>query len=447
MGLKAIRIIHNILTRIDFCFLAEFFRFAGIYVVECIEGDEDASPYQDTPGCYDATIDTCGSEKSAEGRCIDFKYIKYKLIRTDKSVIKKVRNFENGEDKSKPVVMSIHLWRGELQKKILEDIINDIYKIISIDSGAAWKSIIDAYVDNELTLHSMNLQYYAKKPSFAVENAQRAFYKAYRDLSKSEGEINTKYIDYAKLYSMVKVNATCKYMKQEYVFPIEELSEKCKQCIHRYPDFSNMKVLLGLCYEYEPKYAPWAIEAFDLALQSENTFCYSSHIFYWLGKQSERFKKEKSNRVIYYKESYEKKHKYRNMYKLAQLARERGDYEEAINWFQKIINKLKPKFAYKFADPLEMVYLFKSYAMIAIIYFHDLENYLSAMEYGEYLINSYNAFVDESAFYSEFYGDRAGEYIALTKSRFELNRVRSILYYSYQYLGLDEKQRNILQRK
>lgn len=84
MTFKAVRIIHNIITRIDFSFLAEFFRLAGIYVVECIDNDEDESPYQNKEDCFDVTIDTCGSDKAFEfGSAIDFGEIKVEINKTE----------------------------------------------------------------------------------------------------------------------------------------------------------------------------------------------------------------------------------------------------------------------------------------------------------------------------------------------------------------------------
>ena len=77
--------------------------------------------------------------------------------------------------------------------------------------------------------------------------------------------------------------------------------------------------------------------------------------------------------------------------------------------------------------------------MIAIIYFSDLKNYLGAIEHGEHLIRNYNDLVDANSYYVLLYGKKAENYRKLTKQRFEQKRVRSILYYSYHYLGLEDK--------
>lgn len=422
MELKAVKIIHNILTRIDFCFLAEFFRLAGIYVVECIKGDDDISPFQDTENCYDVTISTCGDESTTGNKFISFRMWTDKLL---------ANGLGTGQKKDE-------------QKKALKLVLDDICQAIKAEAlSEKWKPIIEAYVENELLLHSMNLQYYIKKPSFPVEKAQAAFFSAYEFLD-AQGQTGNKNIDYARLFCMVKVNLSCSFMDQMYGFPVENLGNECLEYVKKYPDFSNMKVLLGLCFEYEPIYAPMAIQAFEAALPSENMFCYASHIYYWLGKQCEIYERKRSESARNYRESYEKKHKFKNMYKLAIIERNKGNYEEAIEYFRRIIGKLERKLEANFADPLELEYYFKSYAMIAIIYYSDLEDYYSAVKNADGLLRQYDSIVDNNLFYNYFYGKNASQYKILTKRRFEIKRVRSILYYSYQYLGFYEEANEIV---
>ena len=127
------------------------------------------------------------------------------------------------------------------------------------------------------------------------------------------------------------------------------------------------------------------------------------------------------------------------MYKIATAQRVAGEYKKAIESFAHIIDKLKEKIKLNMLDPLEVEYYFKSKAMIATIYFNDLKNYLGAIEYGEDLFRSYEQLINEGHYYTRFYGESAESYRHLTKQRLETKRVRSILYYSYHYLGLEEK--------
>lgn len=424
MTFKAVRIIHNIITRIDFSFLAEFFRLAGIYVVECIDNDEDESPYQNREDCFDVTIDTCGSNKAFEfGPAIDFGEIKAGISL-------------NG---------NIRQWTQAQQVGALKNVLEQI--AISLGEplpGEVWDILAQEYVMYDLVLHSLNLQYYFKKASFAVENAQNIFYVVQRELEADSERLNVRdwsyqHLEYARLYCKVKVNAGCKFMDQVFEFPIEELAEECIKCINKYPDFSNLKVLLGLCYEHEPIYAPMAIRALAHALEEENAYCYASHIYYWLGKQYEAYKANWEDSVENYNASYKRKHKYKNIYKLAVAQRVAGAYENAIDLFKSIIDKLQEKIKLNMLDPLEIEYYFKSEAMISTIYFSDLKNYLGAIEYGEDLFRSYEQLVDTGNYYIQFYGGKAESYRHLTKQRLDTKRVRSILYYSYHYLGLEEK--------
>lgn len=424
MTLKSVRVIHNIITRNDFNFLAEFFRLAGIYVVECIDNDEDESPYQNAENCFEVTIDTCGSEKASElDSALDFGAIKETVNTTG----------------------NIRHWTQGQQVTVLQTVLTDIALLLrKTPPGNVWSILIREYVAADLMLHSLNLQYYYKRPSFAVENARDAFDSLASTMKSSLENIavedqERKYLEYAYIYSKVKVNAGCKYMEQKFKFPIEELADEGMACCNNYPDFSNLKVLLGLCYEHEPAYAQQAVRAFVRALEEENEYCYASHIYYWIGKQYETRQANWEDSVENYRASYVHRHKYKNKYKLAIAQRVDGDYEESINSFKWIIDKLEEKIKLSMLDPLELEYYFKSKAMIAIIYFNDLKNYLGAIEHGEYLIKTYNHLVDSDNFYIELYGVRAGSYRDLTKQRFDLRRVRSILYYSYHYLGLEEK--------
>ncbi len=424
MTFKAVRIIHNIITRIDFSFLAEFFRLAGIYVVECIDNDEDESPYQNKEDCFDVTIDTCGSDKAFEfGPAIDFGEIKAEINKTE----------------------NIRQWDQKQQIDVLKKALEQI--AISLGEpppGGVWDILVQTYVMHDLVLHSLNLQYYFKKASFAVENAQMVFESTQRFIKPMLKNINLdeserRYLEYAQIYSKTKVNAGCKFMDQELKFPIKELADECIECINRYPEFSNLKVLLGLCYEHDPVYASKAIRALACALEEENVYCYSSHIYYWIGKQYEAYKANWDDAVKNYEASYKRKHKYKNIYKIAIAQRVAGEYEKSIDSFKCIIDKLQEKIKLNMLDPLEIEYYFKSKAMVATIYFNDLRNYLGAIEFGEDLFRNYEQLINEGHYYTQFYGESAESYRHLTSQRLDAKRVRSILYYSYHYLGLEEK--------
>ena len=424
MTFKAVRIIHNILTRIDFSFLAEFFRLAGIYVVECIDNEDDESPYQNNENCFDITIDTCGSEKAFDyGPSLNFEEIKNKI-----DIEKNIRH-----------------WSDDNQVKALETVLEQMALLLGeTPPGICWKTLIQKYVSFDIMLHSLNLQYYFRKASYAIENLQSAFYAVQNEIGLELKKIDAndaekKYLEYARIYCKIKVNAGCKFMRQGFEFPIEELADECTVCVNRYFDFSNLKVLLGLCYEYEPVYASMAIRAFALALEEENEYCYSSNIYYWIGKQYEAYQANWQDAVQNYQLSYKRKHKYKNMYKLAIAKRVDCKYEEAIDGFRWIIKKLEDKLKLNMADPLELEYYFKAKAMIATIYFNDLKNYFSAIEWGEDLIRIYDDLVDGDNYFTQFYCSKAKNYRELSKQRFDLKRVRSILYYSYHYLGIEEK--------
>ena len=337
MTFKAVRIIHNILTRIDFSFLAEFFRLAGIYVVECIDNEDDESPYQNNENCFDITIDTCGSEKAFDyGPSLNFEEIKNKI-----DIEKNIRH-----------------WSDDNQVKALETVLEQTALLLGeTPPGTSWKTLIQKYVFYDIMLHSLNLQYYFKKESYVIINSEMVFYALQHEIQQLLetgywGGEEKRYLEYAQIYCQVKSNAARKFMGQSFEFPTEELADECRACINRYPDFSNLKVLLGLCYEHDPFYAPIAIRAFAIALEEEDEYCYASHIYYWIGRQYEAYQANWGDAVQNYQLSYERKHKYKNKYKLAIADRVEGNYEEAIEKFSWIINKLENKMKLSMLDPL-----------------------------------------------------------------------------------------------
>lgn len=420
MELKAVRIIHDVVGSIDFFFLAEFFRLSGIYVVEQMEGDAEPDK-----SCYDVTIGACRSDSrlgAEDDVCIHLRDLK--------------RNISSDDN--------IRKWNSTDQITVLTNLIGELIQKNVCNQSAWWDILIGIYVNRELVLHSMNLQFYFKKASFAVENARNAFRDAYKDLVAEKGSIpagdhGKKYYDYARIYCKVKVNAGCKYMGDEFEFYIEGLGNECIQCINLYPEFSNLKVLLGLCYEHTPEYARVAIQAFHGALEYEKMKCYASHIYYWIGKRYEELNENWGDVTRNYQMSHKRKPKYKNIYKLAIEERIAGNYYRAIEYFQEILKKLEKKMEQKLADPLELEYYFKSYAMITVIFFADLKDYFKAVAYGEDIIKHCGIMVEHDKFYDDFYGDFAADYRELTKKRFDLKRINSILYYSYQDLGLEDK--------
>ena len=229
MIFKAVRINYRIEDRIDFCFLAEFFRLAGIYVVECLEG-EDKSPYLNA-NCYDVVIETRGIVEQLEDNSIDFRGLKQEI--TD--------------------MINIRKWNCLQQASVLSKLIGHIYESLLGNNivSLSWQKIINIYVSEELVLHSMNLQYFFKKTSSPVDNAKAAYMKACQKLSNEEKEIleeeEKRYYRYAICSCKVKVNSACYFMGNDVAFPIEQLGDECIKYIHEYPDFSNFKVLLGLC--------------------------------------------------------------------------------------------------------------------------------------------------------------------------------------------------------
>lgn len=464
---RSVKITHDILHRIDFSYIAEFFRFMGILVCEdiLIEYGKNKTPEEkeaEKNTVYSAEIYIGKREincnEAIELGSTEMEYQnklkglsgKTIFLYDDPQIESRIK--ERCPEEVLPS-FSISCEENGVQKQILARLLNNILDVIydkqdeNAVSVSELNDLINIYVDRKLWLHSMNMQYYAGRSSVAVSEAKTAFLDIYNDLkgvldSKEMG-LEKRLYKYAVLWCAVKINDACKYEDEILYFPISYVAEKCRSLCAAYPDFGNAKVLLGLCYEPSSNSANEALAAFDSALNEMRSECFASAIYYRIGKRYEPYPDKREYVKKAYESAYQRKTKFRIIFKLAIGARDRGDIEGALEWFDEIRNKLKLKQKLHFLDPLELEYLFKAYVHKCYLYYKE-DDVRAAIREGEEAIKIKNIVENEETnnsenhYFAKFYGADSDKYRKILAARFSINVINKMLAECYSKI-LDEE--------
>lgn len=453
--LKSIMIIHDVIYRTDFSYLAEMFRFLGIFVCEDILVKMDARQLLEKSSSedYDAFIFVGNREiTNQEERLLGCTAEEYASLigrLSPKTVYFSECLKEYGERLTvsdlfpRPVNKYLN---KEQQKQLLVQVIDKVLEQADGENkddnmAGLLEDLAEIYIQNDLMLHSMNLQYYAKLPSLAAGEAKGAFIQGYKQVRECiiQG-ISDKvcmYYRYAQLWCAVKANNACDYQNDILYFPLEGLVKDCKDLCKAYDNFTNAKILLGLSYEPSSGCGNEALMAFKDALQEMGEVCFASPVYYWMGKRYESFKKEEEAEICY-TNANRKKEKFRNNYKLAVFKRDKKEYDNALKLFDNILDKLELKLKIDFADSLELEYAFKVYTQECFIYY-QMGSYVDAIKMGNRAIEIIDRKIENSKFLEVFYEDKKLVYIEILKKRLNPKTVYRLMMESYRNIRNKEK--------
>lgn len=460
---RSIKIIHNIDDRIDYLFLAEFFRLCGLYVGED-DDIEQFDPMKELENeCFDFFICVSRQEKNEERLSKDElgKLEQLDHLEQEKCLI--FFDFIRAEVLGDNIKKKIREISNEDKKRLLRNSLGHIGEKISIAKKLSESELVDVYVDNDLMICSSSLQYYPKRESLAVQKAEEGMLQAYNHLNnldmKSDPDIKS-YAWYAKIWCAVKVNEAFEYWKKVLYFNPQELAEECEKLSAEYPDFSNAIVLRGLCYEHSKDKAIEAIKAFEQALDYESVErCYCSVIYYWIGKRYEAYEVKRDLARQYYQRAYDIKKKFRNIYKMAIYQNDSNHYMEAEALFLQIIEALDKKIEQHRADPLELEYAFKAYQQMCVMFFKQCDDntikYRKVIEYGNKAINIKEKETGRSTIYVDLYGQKFSEEDSeklsdercqeISRNRMDLDKIYKILFFVYNELQEYDLARKCLQ--
>lgn len=410
---KSVKIMHDNIHRADFTYLAEFFRLMGIFVCEDIlveKNREETTAEKNT--VYDACIYVGNREVKEDELAMlswergDYETMLKQLPETTCFFYEEAERILSVLPQREEDVFLMPVYRfysceqqEQLLRNLLELFLRGFDEKQAVDAGG-FNELIKIYVTNELMLHSINMQYFSKRPSDVIFEARTAFRKGHKKITrlllKEMPEEIRMYYEYARLWLEVKINSACDYLQDIYDFSIDKLAERCMKLINCYPDFTNAKILLGLSYEPSVSNANEALAAYLAALRDINGECFASPVYYWMGKRYESYNRSRDDAEKSYEIANQKKRKFRNYFKLAIFAKNKKDYTEAIKLFQEIANKLEMKKELEYTDPLELEYIFKSYGQQCFCYYqqekypesirmgHEAESLWTEIEEGKY---------------------------------------------------------------
>lgn len=460
---KSVKIIHSFLQRINFSYLAEFFRFIGIFVCEEILNmplEEKTEAEWNTP--YNACVYVGKRDILAEdAQNINMSVEKYQSLLKDlppktiflQDVLDAVLKGSNGEDGvsqegtkagEKPILNMGKTQQKKILSLFLQSLLDAVFEPSDVDRFEVeqLKQLIDIYVDNEICLHSLNMQYYGKRPSGIVTEAEKGFLAAHKAIQEvlegHKGEQAQYLYDYSQLWCQVKTNSACYYNHEILYFSIEKVPQRCRELYDKYRGFTNALVLQGLSYEPSSSSANEAVATFKEALRAIDDQCFASPVYYWIGKRYEPFADRKEEAEESYALANERKVKFRNIFKLAVAARDKGDAARALELFDRITTKLTVRRKTRFTDPLELEYLFKVYYHQAYICYTG-KNYAEAIDYAIKCKDIWETEIDESVYFDALYEDKAQDYRNASRNRLGIVKAYQMLGECYAQLLSKEK--------
>lgn len=423
---RSVKIMHDNIHRIDFTYLAELFHFMGIFVCEDILVEKERIETEAEENTdYDALI-YVGSRNPGEKELAFLSmdredYAKLMGTITDAYFFyEETAEFLPVYGRGKRVFPEPVYRSCSPEKQIplllhmLKGLLKDPGQRNAVEAGELDR-LIEIYVRNNLVLHSMNMQYFSRRPSQIIKESRNALRAAHDEIGGQLEAISDGvrlYYEYARLWCEVKINSACDYLKEMFDFFIDRVAGRCQELVGRYPDFTNAKILLGLSYEPSISNANEALDAYFAALEDIDGECFASPVYYWMGKRYETYSRNRKDAELSFKIANEKKEKFRNYFKLAVFAKDKKDYSKAIKLFQKIVKKLEMKKSLAYLDPLELEYIFKSYSQQCYC-FYQQEKYTEAIKVG-HKVEEFWEDIKEGKYdyyFSNFYGTRLPKWV------------------------------------
>lgn len=416
----AIRIFHNTTNKIEFLFWAELFRLCGIFVGEGLLSDRVGEELAEKKKRQDAD-DSCFQVFLAIGSREAVRSYEDRLPWSDLLFTDDIFSVRlQGSEAIK--------WpeQSQEQEKQLENVcrlIDDLFNAVSekgwlLDEIGFWddiKTLAKIYLKHSLLLYSMNLQFYHYNTKL-LDQIETNYYNAYREIAEMRGVTPT--ITYALLFCGYKANDAAQLKGNPARVEQGYLMDQCRELCEKYPEFINAKVLLGLIFSSSKGNAAEAIDAFRNATGQLKEACFCSHIYYWIGNRWEQVSGQGDEAEKNYLLAYQRKPKYRNIYKLGVFAENRKDFKLACKRYRELLERLQIRINRDFADPLELHYYIKTCCRLGDLYGQQEKMYeqaVAAYEKGRAAYEgSYCAARDGRDFFVHFYGDEWEKYREVT---------------------------------
>lgn len=446
----SVGIFHDIQNKVEFLFLAEFFRLCGIFVGEILLSDRvdqespDRAKQDENDECFSLFL--CIGRRRDYEKDYQTKLPWDRLCFTEDLCL----NFSDGSGHTSGVESGERFqmdegWITSVLNNLRDSFMNAMTlsgftREESICFMKDMNSLSKIFIKHDLLLHSMNLQFYRFNNLF-LKDIEEKYYRAYRELKKKEN--NSAALIYAMLFCGYKANDAAILQGKLDRIETKLLVQKCYELLDAHPEFLNARVLLGLIFSINKPTAWNAIQIFKELAMTFKHCCFASHIHYWEGYLWETVMKKYPCAKRKYIDAYQSKKKYRNMYRIAYLESKEGNYKEAVKFYEELLQRLQIRMDRNFMDPLELEYCYVTNLKLGDIYHLYYKDYNKAIAQYEKAVSSVSRSKESldlnTNFYSQFYGEEYNRYRELTKSKIDLKVAYRKLRKLYQELQLIDR--------
>lgn len=326
--IKTVNIVTQTADNANYLFFAEFFKLCGIFPVQT-----QGRPFSQTVYAEDGF-------RSDPDRVLD---IRQKYRWTDLKA-------DNRQEKEKTLL------REGLQSIIRND---DDLCSFSVDA------LIEAYVESDLFHQCVMAEFFYSPSLKAIRICRDRFAKAVSILNEKDVKCAGPWHTHFKLSCQIKVNTLSIKLDLNRPHKTEDL---LAESIRLYEDgFKPGYLLAGNISNSDWKYYTLNRAFFEDSLGIDSFW--DSYAFYKLGQYYERAEEDPEMALSYYKKASSlAPWDYRFLYKKAIQNLSFGDAGKAIRCIQRIENILTNQLIKKDLTPVQIEYLFKSYAKLAEIY-------------------------------------------------------------------------------
>lgn len=304
-------------------------------------------------------------------------------------------------------------------EELLEELLNMFEKYDLLQEKEKEKRLLDGlkeiYIKNELAIHIYNI-YHFHRISTVLEQSLRGLMQAYADLyiekEKFEKE-NSKcmyYVIYARVQCGKRINEICNLMNKRSVFLSDVLAGELEKELEKTKNKACACYLIGQLYFVDLQKRYKSNSYFEKAKLYGMKSFFESNLNYFMGLNRQNLTQRLDEEAVYYYIDALRKNPncYRAMYKLGIFYANHKQYRKALEQFQMICQCLHSDLEYR--QPLEIIYLFKSYQRIAsILIKSDLETDAARM-YRKFSRQVLRSDVPGSVFLKKYYGNDAKVY-------------------------------------
>lgn len=413
----AIKIIHDVKHRPVYYLFTELFRLLGFFIGEETVGERKQNDAVcDEEKCFGSILYIGDPEELN-----DFSNKNIIMIDPDEYFFPDAVNQINTPENMKNMLKTLAQINEKVSVIGLEFPLDLVQKVLPI------------YLENNVVKAALQLQYY-RLESDIHDYSRQVFSDTLNALERLSytGKFTWCFL-YAKLYCKQKVNLSCYYQENGlFVYDVDVLAKECRKLVDSEPNRSNAWVLLGMIYDVSKEHIKYAVEAYQRAINLDGRCCFSSHIYYWIGRLYELAGDNHEDAQKAYQGAYRLKKKYRNIYKMGKMAAADGAYQKAVSYYEECLDNLEES-RQLCMDPLEVSYYFKTSVLACFTCVVYLKDYERAVVFGDRARLFYKEGVTKD--FEKLFGSEAVTYREITEKGIRLKKLYECLAIAYRELA------------